>query len=124
MNDTTDVARHPEFVALKKTKSYADGVGPATTLIIPVDASNHAGAPTTLVRDAHRVGLKVHPWTVRPENDFLPAEYQQGNPGSPSFERAAGDASRFLADLYRLDVDGIFSDDSALAVSTRHRQRR
>ncbi|GAA4630035.1 glycerophosphodiester phosphodiesterase [Actinoallomurus vinaceus] len=106
---------------LKWIASYADGIGPSTTRIIPVDATNHAGAPTTLVRDAHRVGLKVHPWTVRPENNFLPVEYQQGNPSSPNFKRAEGDASRLLADLYKLGVDGIFSDDSALAVSTRHR---
>jgi glycerophosphoryl diester phosphodiesterase len=106
---------------LKWVAQYADGIGPSLTRIIPVDASNHAGAPTTLVRDAHQAGLDVHPWTVRPENYFLPVEYQQGNPSSPNFGRAEGDASRLLADFYKLGVDGIFSDDSALAVSTRHR---
>jgi glycerophosphoryl diester phosphodiesterase len=106
---------------LREIATYADGVGPATTRIIPVDANNHAGPPTSLVRDAHRAGLAVHPWTVRPENSFLPVEYRQGNPASPNFPKAEGDASRLLADLYGLGVDGIFSDDSALAVSTRHR---
>jgi glycerophosphoryl diester phosphodiesterase len=106
---------------LKGIAQYAYGIGPGLTRIIPVDASNHALPPTTLVADAHHAGLAVHPWTVRPENSFLPVEYQQGNPGSPSFPKAEGDASRLLADFYKLGVDGIFSDDSALAVSTRHR---
>jgi glycerophosphoryl diester phosphodiesterase len=100
---------------------YAYGIGPGLTRIIPVDANNHAQPPTTLVRDAHRAGLAVHPWTVRPENNFLPVEYREGDPSSPNFLKAQGDASRLLAELYRLGVDGIFSDDSALAVSTRHR---
>jgi glycerophosphoryl diester phosphodiesterase len=106
---------------LKGIAQYAYGIGPGLTRIIPVDTSNHALPPTTLVADAHHAGLAVHPWTVRPENSFLPVEYQQGNPSSPSFPRAEGDASRLLADFYKLGVDGIFSDDSALAVSTRHR---
>ena len=100
---------------------YADGVGPATTRIIPVDANNHSGPPTTLVRDAHQAGLDVHPWTVRPENTFLPVDYRQGDPKSPNFAKAEGDASRLIAEFYKLGVDGLFSDDSALAVSTRHR---
>jgi glycerophosphoryl diester phosphodiesterase len=106
---------------LKGIAQYAYGVGPGLTRIIPVDASNHVLPPTTLVADAHHTGLAVHPWTVRPENSFLPVEYRQGNPASPNFLRAEGDASRLLADFYKLGVDGIFSDDSALAVSTRHR---
>ncbi|GAB2815081.1 glycerophosphodiester phosphodiesterase [Actinoallomurus bryophytorum] len=106
---------------LKGIAQYAYGIGPGLTRIIPVDASSHALPPTTLVADAHHAGLAVHPWTVRPENSFLPVEYQEGNPGSPSFPKAEGDASRLLADFYKLGVDGIFSDDSALAVSTRHR---
>jgi glycerophosphoryl diester phosphodiesterase len=106
---------------LKDIATYAYGIGPGLSRIIPVDSGNHALPPTTLVRDAHRAGLAVHPWTVRPENSFLPVEYQQGDPDSPNFARAQGDASRYLADFYRLGVDGLFSDDSALAVSTRTR---
>jgi glycerophosphoryl diester phosphodiesterase len=106
---------------LRDVAGYAYGIGPALTRIIPVDSGNHVQPPTTLVSDAHRAGLAVHPWTVRPENNFLPVEYRQGDPASPNFLRAQGDASRQLADFYRLGVDGIFSDDSALAVSTRTR---
>ena len=106
---------------LKWVARYADGVGPALTRVIPVDAGGHAGAATTLVRDAHRAGLAVHPWTVRPENSFLPVEYRQGDASSPKYAEAKGDGARLLADFYRLGVDGMFSDDAALAVSTRDR---
>jgi glycerophosphoryl diester phosphodiesterase len=106
---------------LKWISRYADGVGPSLLRIIPVDATGHAQPPTTLIKDSHRVGLDVHPWTVRPENSFLPLEYRQGNPSSPNYLNAEGDAARFLAELYNLGVDGLFSDDSALAVATRHR---
>lgn len=106
---------------LKWISQYADGIGPALTRIIPVDANNHAQPPTTLVKDAHHAGLAVHPWTVRPENSFLPVEYRQGNPSSPNYLNAEGDAARLLAEFYKLGVDGIFSDDSALAVASRHR---
>lgn len=106
---------------LKWLAGFANGIGPALTRILPVDKDNHVMKPTTLVRDAHRAGLAVHPWTVRPENSFLPVEYQQGDPKSPNFARAEGNASAYLAFFFKQGVDGIFSDDSALAVATRHR---
>src|SRR2546427_6718559 len=40
-------------------------------MVIPVVQGANA-APTALVADAHRAGLLVHPWTLRPENAFLP----------------------------------------------------
>jgi glycerophosphoryl diester phosphodiesterase len=77
---------------LKGIAKYADGVGPNKGLLIPRDANNTLGAPTTFVEDAHAAGLVVHPWTFRRENTFLPKDYQQGNPASPEFPRAIGDA--------------------------------
>jgi glycerophosphoryl diester phosphodiesterase len=106
---------------LKWIARYADGIAPALTRVIPVDRDGHAGRPTTLVADAHHAGLEVHPYTVRPENAFLPIEYRQGDPRVPGYLNAEGDAARMLADFYRLGVDGIFCDDSALAVATRRR---
>jgi glycerophosphoryl diester phosphodiesterase len=49
--------------------SYADGIGPDKRRIVAGNsAGNPLGQPTTLVRDAHRVGLLLHPFTFRPEN--------------------------------------------------------
>jgi glycerophosphoryl diester phosphodiesterase len=69
---------------LREIAGYADGIGPAKTRIVPVDATQHITAPTTLVADAHRAGLVVHPFTFRPENTFLAADFQLGNPRARS----------------------------------------
>src|ERR671921_656896 len=76
---------------LAEIATYADGIGPSKDLIVPRDAAGNLLDPTSLVRDAHRVGLVVHPWTFRRENNFLPLDFRQGNPASPEFIRAAGD---------------------------------
>ncbi|RKR89977.1 glycerophosphoryl diester phosphodiesterase [Micromonospora pisi] len=50
---------------LKWISTYADGIGTTKNLLVPRDASGKLLAPTTVVRDAHRVGLDVHAWTFR-----------------------------------------------------------
>ena len=57
---------------------YADGIGANKNLIVPRDASGRLLAPSTVIRDAHRVGLDVHAWTFRAENQFLPTDYRIG----------------------------------------------
>jgi glycerophosphoryl diester phosphodiesterase len=100
---------------LKDVASYADGVGVATTRILPVGADGRTLAPTTLVGDAHRAHLDVHTWTVRPENSQLPVDYQRGNPASPVHARATGDVTGYLNKLYDQNIDGVFSDDPGIA---------
>jgi glycerophosphoryl diester phosphodiesterase len=106
---------------LKAIARYADGIGPAKSRIVPLDATRHIMRPTTLIRDAHREGLLVHPFTFRPENTFLAADFQVGDPASSEFPRARGDEPAELALFYRLGVDGVFADnaDTAVAVRTR-----
>ena len=104
---------------LKWLSTFADGIGPDTRRIVPVDASGRTTAPTALVKDAHRAGLAVHPWTFRPENTFLPVDFQRGNPASPAFKGAQGDAAGWLNLLLDQGIDGIFSDDPALASAVR-----
>jgi glycerophosphoryl diester phosphodiesterase len=105
---------------LAEIATYADGVGPSKNLIVPRDAAGNLLAPTTLVRDAHRAGLVVHPWTFRRENNFLPLDFRQGNPTSPEFLRATGDFPAELRLFFRLGVDGLFSDNPDTAVASRH----
>jgi glycerophosphoryl diester phosphodiesterase len=106
---------------LRWIASYAHGIGPSTTWIVPVDAAGNIGEPTTLVRDAQRLRLAVHTWTVRNENEFLPADFRQGNPSAPNYRQATGDIGGWLSLLYRLGVDGVFCDDPSAGVSVRAR---
>jgi glycerophosphoryl diester phosphodiesterase len=106
---------------LAEIATYADGIGPNKDLIVPRDSAGKLQTPTSLVRDAHRAGLVVHPWTFRRENDFLPLDFRQGNPASPEFLRAPGGLPAELRLFFRLGVDGVFSDNADVAVATRHR---
>ena len=105
---------------LAEIATYADGIGPSKDLIVPRDSAGRLLEPTSLVRDAHRAGLVVHPWTFRRENSFLPLDFRQGNPASPEFLRAPGDLPAELRLFFRLGVDGVFSDNADTAVATRH----
>lgn len=84
---------------------YAAAIGAPMALIAGPD-----GAPTPLVATAHKAGLKVHAWTLRKENAFLPPALQ--NPGGPA---ATGKLAEALALLEKAGVDGVFTDDPALA---------
>jgi glycerophosphoryl diester phosphodiesterase len=105
---------------LAEIATYADGIGPNKNLIVPRDAQNRLTSPTTLVRDAHRAGLVLHPWTFRRENTFLPEDFRQGNPASPFYLQATGDFPAELRLFYKLGVDGLFSDNPDVAVAVRH----
>jgi glycerophosphoryl diester phosphodiesterase len=99
---------------------YADGIGPEKSRIVTGNtAGSTLGPPTTLIRDAHRVGLVLHPFTFRPENNFLAANFRQGNPASPEFLRARGDQPAELKLYYELGVDGLFADNADTAVAVR-----
>lgn len=104
---------------LRWIATYAQGLGPDSTLIVPRDAAGNLGAPTTLVRDAHRQGLAVHTWTVRNENEFLPTDYRQGNPAAPNYRQATGNVGGWLAKLFALGVDGVFCDDPSAGTGAR-----
>jgi glycerophosphoryl diester phosphodiesterase len=104
---------------LREIATYADGIGVSTHLVAPTDGHGALMAPTTLVRDAHREGLPVHVWTVRPENSQLPADFRTGDPAEPGYAAAHGDVAGWLRRLYELGVDGVFADDPGTARRTR-----
>ena len=109
---------------LDEVATYADGIGPAKTRIVPWDENDRLGTPTTLVRDAHARGLLVHPFTFRPENTFLPADFRRGDPASPQFAAARGDEPAELALFFKLGVDGLFTDNADTAVAVRSTRGR
>lgn len=114
---------------LAEIKTYADGIGPWKRYIISTqgtfgadgkqvdinrdgklnDADSTSQPATSLVADAHRAGLFVHPFTFRNESRRLATDYQ----GDPN--------SEYLA-FYRTGVDGVFTDftDTAIAARTQY----
>ena len=109
---------------LAEIKTYADGVGPWKAYIVgykisPWKDSNADGTPykgstpdattlepTSLVADAHKLGLFVHPFTFRNEKKYLAADHH----ADPSLEDLK---------FFRLGVDGIFTDFTNTGVDAR-----
>ncbi|MFD8108173.1 glycerophosphodiester phosphodiesterase [Streptomyces microflavus] len=109
--DPRTVADLVEPAGLKWIASYAQGIGPTLDLVIPKDAAGRLTTPTTLVKDAHARGLLLHPYTLRNENSFLPADFRRGTDPN-AYGDVFGAAAAYLA----TGIDGIFADhpDTAL----------
>lgn len=99
---------------LRDIAKYADGVGVNKELIIPRDANGNLGTPTAVVADAHAAGLVVHIWTMRAENNFLPAEFRLGADPA-TFGDLAAEVRVFLA----AGIDGFFTDQPNIGVLAR-----
>lgn len=109
----TSYAAMTSPAGLKMIAGYADGIGPNKALVIPRGALGRLGKPTELVHDAHAAGLKVHPWTFRRENYFLPLNDKGGvNPA------AHGDLAGEISAYLKTGIDGLFSDNPREAVTT------
>ncbi|MFE2675220.1 glycerophosphodiester phosphodiesterase [Streptomyces hygroscopicus] len=104
---------------LRWIASYAEGIGPDLSVIIPRTSDGKLGTPTGVVKDAHAAGLVLHPYTVRNENSFLPADYRRGT--DPN---AYGDAFGVFKAYFATGIDGIFSDnpDTALLAAADFRK--
>jgi glycerophosphoryl diester phosphodiesterase len=96
---------------LKEIATYADAVSPYKEVIIPRDASNELGPVTSFVTDAHAAGLKVHTWTLRPENPFLPPSMRVPDVTSPS---QRGNSAAEITAYLKAGIDGFFTDDPAV----------
>ncbi|MGP7795363.1 glycerophosphodiester phosphodiesterase [Sphingomonas sp. CLY1604] len=97
---------------LRQVATYAYGIGPDKAQLWRGDA------PTTLVADAHAAGLRVHPWTYRAENSFLPGRFRRGD--DPA---AHGDLAGEIRSALGLGVDGFFTDYPLVGVETLHGPR-
>lgn len=96
---------------LHEIARYADAIGPNINAIIPSTADGHLGAPTTLVHDAHAAGLELHPYTFRPENQFLARDFWQGS--DPKTFNEAGLIAEIRVYL-DAGIDAFFVDDPAI----------
>ena len=93
---------------LAKIAEYAEALGPYKRLIIPVSEDKRLKPATSLINDAQAVGLKVHTWTFRKEDQYLAPDYN-GNPQA-EYEQ-----------FFKLGIDGVFSDFPDIAVTVRNR---
>jgi glycerophosphoryl diester phosphodiesterase len=93
-------------LALKEISLTVSGIGPYKRYIIPTNAKGELLPPTTLIQDAHALGLKVHPFTFRNESQFLHKDYQ-------------GDPVKEYLEFYQQGVDAVFSDFPDVAVKAR-----
>ena len=95
---------------LTAVAKYANGVGPWKPYIF-----NEAfTAPSTFVKDAHAVGLKVHPYTFRPENNFLAANLKCSSAEIDAAKRCETGATKEYEMYFKAGVDGLFTDDPGL----------
>ena len=90
---------------LARIAEYADAIGAEAQLVVGAD-----GRPTGLVEAAGAAGLKVHAWTLRKENAFLPPPLRRG-----AAEGATGDYAAAWGLLAAAGVEAVFTDDPALA---------
>ncbi|MFC8092930.1 MULTISPECIES: glycerophosphodiester phosphodiesterase [unclassified Streptomyces] len=104
--DPRTVADLVKPAGLREIASYAQGIGPTLDLVIPKDANGNLTQPTTLVADAHKVGLILHPYTMRNENPFLPTSFRRGTDAD-----AYGDVFGAYKTYFATGIDGVFTDN-------------
>ncbi len=99
---------------LAEIATYATAIGPHKWQVIPLGADERLAAPTSLVVDAHAAGLKVHAYTFRAENQYLPRDLR-----SSADANALGDLQRELQIYLQAGLDGFFTDHADLGVQAR-----
>ena len=99
---------------LKTVAEYADGVGPWKPYIF----NETFTAPSDFVKNAHAVGLKVHPYTFRPENSFLAKNLKCSQKETDAAQRCETGAKKEFEMYFNAGVDGVFTDDPGLGRQT------
>jgi glycerophosphoryl diester phosphodiesterase len=97
---------------LAEIAGYADAIGPHKWMV--VDFSAGPPRDTGLARRARAVGLGIHVWTLRAENEFLPPDLRW-----PGDAAAHGDLASEIRALLDAGITGFFSDHPDLAVHAR-----
>ena len=112
--DTKTYAQLTTPAGLAELAATIDGIGPDKLQVIPRNAAGKLESPTTLVADAHRAGLLVHPYTFRAENQFLPTDYRRGAVDS-DYGQIIDEMTVYL----RTGIDGFFTDQPDIGVLAR-----
>nr|WP_205012877.1 glycerophosphodiester phosphodiesterase [Sphingomonas panacisoli] len=94
---------------LRAVAAYAWGIGPNKDMV-----DTGEGTPTTLVADAHKAGLRVHVWTFRAENFFLPASLKRG-----ADPKGHGDVDTAIRRQLAAGIDGFFTDFPLIGATAR-----
>ena len=95
---------------LREVATYANGIGPSKEMVIPV-VNGALGTPTALVANAKAAKLITHIYTLRPENNFLPANLKR----APVLDNTLrGDSVTEIQTFLQTGIDGFFTDDSAV----------
>jgi glycerophosphoryl diester phosphodiesterase len=98
---------------LAEIAGYADAIGPHKWMVVDFAA----GPPrdTGLARRARAAGLGIYVWTLRAENEFLPADLRW-----PGGAAAHGDLASEIRALLDSGITGLFSDHPDIAVHARN----
>jgi len=97
---------------LAEISTYADAIGPHKWMV--VQFSGGKAVDTGLATRARNLGLGVHVWTLRAENEFLPIDLRSS--GDPA---ARGDLRTEIRALLDAGITAMFSDQPDLAVKAR-----
>jgi glycerophosphoryl diester phosphodiesterase len=97
---------------LAEIAGYADAIGPHKWMVVQFDAD--AAIDTGLARRARAAGLGVHVWTLRAENEFLPATFR-----SAGDLAVHGNVKSEIHALLDAGITGFFADQPDLAVRAR-----
>ncbi|WP_368499808.1 glycerophosphodiester phosphodiesterase family protein [Herbiconiux sp. A18JL235] len=100
--------------SLSGLAAEVDGISLDKALILPLDAEGNATRVSDVVSRAHRAGLEVYTWTLRPENAFLPKNLRTGGRAA-----AFGRWQEEYRTIMSSGVDGVFADHPDLALVAR-----
>lgn len=104
----TTYAQMTSPAGLKAIKRYAVGINTDALLAFPGTAQGNP-TPGPVIGDAHKAGLDVYIWTIRPENQFLPKPLWNGT--TPA---GRGNMNHVVDALIAAGADGIVTDAPGL----------